>query len=91
MTKETLKYYIDNIIINHFNLSQTFFEDRENDGKTIIIQKDIIFDPLDMYEIICKIETKCDILVNDENIYNKDLTYDQFIDIFWEEVNKRNK
>lgn len=91
MTRETLKQYIDNIIINHCGFEPTFFTTKSDDGQNMIVQKDILFDPLDAYEVLSEIEHKCGILVNDEIVFNPDLTYREFIDIFWNEILREHR
>lgn len=91
MTRETLKQYIDNIIISHCGFEPTFFTAKPDAGQNMIVQKDILIDSLDAYEVLSKIEHKCGILVNDEIIFNPDLTYRDFIDIFWNEILREHR
>ena len=78
MKRETLKEYIDNIIIKKCGFEKTFFSTKSDDGQNMIVHKDILFDPLDAYEVLSEIERKCGILINDDlewycpNCGNKD-------------------
>ena len=91
MKRETLKKYIDDIIIKQCGYEKTFFSSKSDNGESIIVSKDILFDPLDAYEVLSSIEKKCSILVNDDVLFNPDLTYGQYIDVFWEEIKREHK
>lgn len=88
MKRETLKKEIDKIIIEQCGLDKNFFSYQTFDGENMIIEKELIKDPLDWYEILSAIEYKCNILINDELIIKPDITYGEFIDVFYEEIQK---
>lgn len=50
MKREELKQYIDKVIIKHLDLEDNYFSSKVNDGENILIQKELIVDPLDNYE-----------------------------------------
>ena len=91
MKRETLKEYIDNIIIKKCGFEKTFFSMKSDNGQNMIVHKDILFDPLDAYEVLSEIERKCGILINDDLVFNPNITYGQYIDIFWDEIKKEHK
>jgi len=91
MKRETLKKVIDNIIINQSGLEKTFFSSKSNNGEDIIMTKELLRDPLDWYEVLSEIERKCKILVNDELLIKPNITYGEFIDVFYNEMNRELK
>ena len=91
MKRENLKEYIDNILIEKCGLPKTFFSMKSNDGENILIYKELLYDPLSTYEVVSIIEHKCGVLINDEVILNDNLTYKDFIDIFWNEIKRDHK
>lgn len=91
MKRETLKKVIDNIIINQSGLEKTFFSSKSNNGEDIIMTKELLRDPLDWYEVLSEIERKCKILVNDELLIKPNITYGEFIDVFYNEINRELK
>ena len=91
MKRETLKKVIDNIIINQSGLEKTFFSSKSNNGEDIIMTKELLHDPLDWYEVLSEIERKCKILVNDELLIKPNITYGEFIDVFYNEMNRELK
>lgn len=80
MTRENLKKKIDEIIIEELDLNKNFFKD-----KTDIIMSDIIKEPLMAYQVLAQIESKLDILIDDTPMHTKELSYEDFIDIFYNE------
>jgi hypothetical protein len=91
MKRETLKKVIDNIIINQSGLEKTFFSSKSNNGEDIIMTKELLQDPLDWYEVLSEIERKCKILVNDELLIKPNITYGEFVDVFYNEMNRELK
>lgn len=88
MKRETLKKYIDDILIKQCGLESTYFSIKSDNGENIIINKEVLFDPLDAYEVLSIIEKKCNVLVDDEKVFKEDITYGEFIDIFYNEIEK---
>ncbi len=88
MKRSTLKKKIDEILINFFDLDKTYFSSKPNNGEDIKIQEELIQNPLDTYEILSAIEYSCGILVNDEMIFKGNMTYGEFINIFYNEIEK---
>ena len=89
MTREELKQYIDKVIIEHLNLEDNYFSEFVNDGENILIQKELINDPLDAYEILVLIETKYNVLLDESKVFNDTSTYGDFIDGFWNEIKRK--
>lgn len=90
MKRETLKEFIDRIIIEHYKLDKSYFSSKSDKGESIMIQKEIIKTPLDAYEILSEIENKCHILV-DDTTFNEYMTYGEFIDVFYKEIERERK
>lgn len=88
MKRSTLKKKIDEILINFFDLDKTYFSSKPNNGEDIKIQDELIQNPLDAYEILSAIEYSCGILVNDEMIFKGNMTYGEFINVFYNEIEK---
>lgn len=88
MKRETLKHYIDNILIEQCGLEKNFFSTKSNDGENLIMQKELLYDALDWYEVLAAIEYKCKILVNDEMLLKDGMTYGEFIDVFYNEIER---
>lgn len=86
MRIEMLKKIIDNIIIEQSELDKNFFLSKSDNGESLLIEKELLNDPLDWYEVLSKIESKCGILVNDELMIRNRITYGEFIDIFYNEI-----
>ena len=94
MTRDELKKIIINIIIEIVNHDITFFTSQPNEGEDMLFSKEIIYnDPLYVYEILNTIEQKLNILINDEIIFKdeKNMTFGDFIDIFYKEILKKSK
>ena len=68
MKRETLKHYIDDILIDQCGLEKNFFSTKSNDGESLVMKKELLHDALDWYEVLSTIASKCKILVNDENL-----------------------
>ena len=88
MTRETLKHYIDNILIEKCGLEKNFFSTKSNDGESLVMKKELLHDAIDWYEVLSTIEYKCKILVNDEMLLNDNMTYGEFIDVFYSEIER---
>lgn len=91
MKRETLKKVIDNIIIEQSGLEKTFFSSKSNNGENMIMEQELLCDPLDWYEVLSEIEHKCGILVNDELLIKHGITYGEFIDVFYNEILREKK
>lgn len=91
MKRETLKKVIDKIIIEQSGLDKNYFISKPNDGENILMVKELLNDPLDWYEVLSEIERKCKILVNDELLIKSDITYGEFIDVFYNEIERELK
>lgn len=89
MKREELKQYIDKVIIEHLDLEDNYFSSKVNDGENILIQKELIFDPLDSYEILSTIENKYNVLLDETKVFNDTSTYSDFIDGFWNEIQRK--
>ena len=90
MKRETLKEFIDRIIIEHYEFDKNYFSSKSDNGESIMIQKEIIKTPLDAYEILSEIENKCHVLV-DDTTFNEYMTYGEFIDVFYKEIERERK
>ena len=66
-------------------MDKSYFKDKD---ENFVIQEELKMDPLDAYEIFSDIEHKCGVLVNDEKFIKPNITYKEFIDIFYEEIQK---
>ena len=91
MKRETLKKVIDDIIIEQSGLEKTFFSSKTNNGENLLMVKELLHDALDWYEVLSEIERKCKILVNDELLIRPDITYGEFIDVFYNEIQRELK
>jgi len=91
MKKSVLKQYLDQIIIKQCGLEKTYFSSKSNNGENLIIQKELLQDPLDLYEVLSSIEHKYNVLINDELLFRNGITYGEFIDICYNEINKLKK
>lgn len=91
MKRETLKKVIDDIIIEQSGLENTFFSSKTDNGENLLMVKELLHDPLDWYEVLSEIERKCKILVNDELLIKPDITYREFIDVFYNEIERELK
>lgn len=89
MEREELKQYIDKVIIEHLDLEDNYFSSKVNDGENILIQKELLFDPLDSYEILSIIENKYNVLLDETKVFNDTSTYGDFIDGFWNEIQRK--
>ena len=89
MIREELKQYIDKVIIEHLDLEDNYFSEFVNDGENILVQKELINDPLDAYEILVQIETKYNVLLDESKVFNDTSTYGDFIDGFWNEIERK--
>ncbi len=90
MKRSTLKHYIDDILIEQCGLEKNYFSSRSDNGENIIMQKELLHDPLDWYEVLSSIEYECKILINDELILRDGITYGEFIDVFYNELKREN-
>ena len=79
---------IDQILIKQCGLDKNYFSYKSDDGENLLIQKELLFDPLDAYEVLSQIESICKILINDEIIFNPNMTYGEFIDVFYNEMER---
>ena len=87
MKRETLKRMIDSVLIKQLNLDSLYFADQIDEGENMIMEDLYVSDPLIAYKILSEIEYKCGILIDDSKI-QKDMTYGEFIDLFYEELQK---
>lgn len=90
MERDNLKNVIDKIIIEQSGLDKNYFTSKPNNGEDILMVKELLNDPLDWYEVLSEIEHKCGILVNDELLFKPNITYGEFIDVFFEEIKKES-
>lgn len=91
MERETLKKVIDNILIEQCGLEKTYFSSKTNNGENLLMEKELLQDALDWYEVLSTIEYKCHILVNDELLIKPGITYGEFIDVFYNEIERERK
>ena len=91
MKKSILKQYLDQIIIKQCGLEKTYFSSKSYNGENLIIQKELLQDPLDLYEVLSSIEYKYKVLINDELLFRNGITYGEFIDICYNEITKLKK
>lgn len=89
MKRETLKKEIDNIIISECGFSPEYFKSK---SESCLVQEEFLKDPLTSYNIISSIEKRCGVLVNDEVLlYKPNITYAEFIDMFYSEIEREHK
>lgn len=91
MTRDELKKYIIDVIVDVVGHDITFFTSQPDDGEDLLFSSEVIYnDPLYAYEIINEIEQKLNILINDDIIFKdeKNMTFGNFIDIFYEKIHK---
>lgn len=77
------------IFIEQLNLEKDYFEKYSDNGNNLFIVADLGCDTIDRFEILEKIEHKCNILINDENdIWADDLTVGQYSEFIYNEILK---
>ena len=91
MSRKTFKRQVDEILIEHCGLNNDYFSSKSSDGENLLLEKELLYDPLDWYEVLSDIEQKFNILINDELLIRQGITYGEFINIFYDEINKSKR